>query len=908
MMHYKSLELTNYIGIANGLGTHKIFIDFTKCKNRIIVILGDNGSGKSTIFKSLQLLPDNSDMFIPDTNAIKVIEIVDDDTNNTYKIRYEHYAKKDKGYTTKGYIYKIMPDGTMLNMNEQGTITMCKDIIYSELNLDANFMALSQLSENDKGLASKTPAERKKIASSIIQSIEVYNAIHKTISKRASIFKSMINATASKIQHIGDENLLKTSLTSISNRLNMMVQKKEEEIEALGSHKSNINRLDPTGSIQESYKVINNLISELLNQKSIMDKKITMILKESNLSQVTSDLHMKIQEHILSLESKINSIETNINKAITDRESESNDLQNKISKMNSLKSETNYLELKSLYNEYSTKINEYEGFFKEIGLRDYNLTKDEYIIGLNSLKDIKETVDVFKEAIDYNTMQITLSKYIPTNSYPDKDTLLDAISGLELYVTECKEKLIYFNAQLGITKNLLLRPSGCNIDSCDFIKDAIEATKEEPEKNIEFLESEITSTEIIIADKYKELEMTESIIKCINYFKVLFRNIDSYSSILNKLPNGDIFSNKDIFISKLVSGSTFEEINNIYPYITKASIMEDYNNISKAIIEVRNDLKIYESKNTLIVEIQKDIDSLSRKVNTLTEYLNDSEKTRYQLKTELDVYTHKAHDIKMALELITSITSIDSDILEQQNNLKTIENAISSIQSSLMQIDVINKRLRSIQVDISKLETEKSDIEHSLRLLSEYKAEIEMYSDKYEKINTIKYYSSYNTGIQTIFMELYMHKVNQIANQLLSSVLGGKFHFKKWIINETEFRIPCLGDGGYLNDDISSLSGGESAIISVIISFSLLYQASSKYNIPKLDEIDATLDTVNRRQFPIMLESLMDIINAKQSIIISHNNEYDLYNSDIILLRMSDVNKYNDIVSSGNVIFDYKNN
>lgn len=904
-MRYKSLELINYIGIANGLGLNRIFIDFTKCKNKIIVLIGDNGAGKSTVFKSLTVLPNSSDMFIPELNASKIVEIIDDETGATYKIRYEHTINKSGGYSTKGYIHKTVGD-TTINMNEQGNITACKDIIYSELNLDANFMALSQLSSDDKGLASKTPAERKKFASSIINTMEVYNNIHKTISKRSSVFKSMINATTSKIDRLGDETLLASSLTSLTNRISTMSEKRTIEVENLGSQKAVVLQLDPTGSIRDSYHTINGTISTMATERSVLESKITTMHANLNVSVVTKDTYDSIREKRVLIQSEISQIESEITRLLTERETESNQLQSKVARLNSLQSETNYITMTKMLKDYESKLSEYESFFKEMGLKDFNLTKDEYIIGLNTLKDIKSTVDVFREAIDYDTMQIALSQFIPNSLYPDKETLADTISGLEEYIYQCKERLIYFNGQLQISSKLSLRPNDCMIDSCNFIKDAVIAASEEPEKNIDLLETEIASTERILIDKYKELEYANNIVECINYFKILFRNIESYSSILKKLPNGDIFSNKDIFVSKLLSGSTFDEIHNIYQYITQASIIDDYNRISKAIISLRSDVQIYESKNDLIIEIQSDINTLNIRVDNLSNHIIKNNDILFNLKQKLDEYASKELSIKTLLDVYVCRDKVCADMLEAQKNLKLIETSINAIQSSITQIDIISARVRQMDIDIASLEKDKSDIEHAIRLLAEYKEELGMYSAKYDKIETIKFFSSYNTGVQTIFMELYMNKVNKIANQLMSYVLDGRFSLKKWVITEDEFRIPCLGNGGYLNDDISSLSDGETAIVSMIISFSLLYQASSKYNILKLDEIDGPLDSSNRRQFIIVLEQLMEILHAQQTIMISHNDELNLDNADIILLRLSDANKYIDIKNAGNIIYDYR--
>ena len=48
-MRLKSARLHGLMGVYSGSGKKEIFIDFTRCRNDIILIIGKNGSGKTTI-------------------------------------------------------------------------------------------------------------------------------------------------------------------------------------------------------------------------------------------------------------------------------------------------------------------------------------------------------------------------------------------------------------------------------------------------------------------------------------------------------------------------------------------------------------------------------------------------------------------------------------------------------------------------------------------------------------------------------------------------------------------------------------------------------------------------------------------------------------------------------------------
>ena len=55
------------------------------------------------------------------------------------------------------------------------------------------------------------------------------------------------------------------------------------------------------------------------------------------------------------------------------------------------------------------------------------------------------------------------------------------------------------------------------------------------------------------------------------------------------------------------------------------------------------------------------------------------------------------------------------------------------------------------------------------------------------------------------------------------------------------------------------------------LSFSLASNSATSYNIMLADEVDAGLDEANRASFLKMLYNQIDLINAEQVFVISHN-------------------------------------
>ena len=211
------IKLIGYAGIWTGLGLHELELDLSKSKHKIIVISGINGCGKSTLLKALNGMPDDSSCFREGMPGTKILHIEDND--NLYEIK----ITSGKKMTSKAYISK---NGIALNPN--GNITSYKEVFFNEFELDPNYIALSMLSENNRGLADMTPGERKKFMSFIIESLGSYNEIYKVLNKKSSIFKSYVNNLHNKIQMAGDENNIISTIDGLKKRKEVLQRSIDE--------------------------------------------------------------------------------------------------------------------------------------------------------------------------------------------------------------------------------------------------------------------------------------------------------------------------------------------------------------------------------------------------------------------------------------------------------------------------------------------------------------------------------------------------------------------------------------------------------------------------------------------------------------------------------------------------------
>ena len=281
------------------------------------------------------------------------------------------------------------------------------------------------------------------------------------------------------------------------------------------------------------------------------------------------------------------------------------------------------------------------------------------------------------------------------------------------------------------------------------------------------------------------------------------------------------------------------------------------------------------------------------KIESTNKELFDLESKIQSLKSIHQIVDSVSKKYKELDELKSNKDLLEKDILAISMNMQAIETAVQDI-------NVINTEITNIDSELNPTKTEREKLRFSLSKLKEYNEELREYSAKYDKVEIIKKYSSpTKAGIQNLFINVYMGQTLRIANDLLSMFFNGKLRLKDYIIDDTQFAIPCTSlESSLDNDDISSCSGGEKSMIGLILSFALLQQSSTEYNILRLDEIDGTLDQSNRSQFMEVLHIIMDALRVENCIMISHASESALDNADIICLNMDGLEK-----PRGNIIY-----
>lgn len=884
-MRFISARFKGLQGLYRNSMQDEINIDFTKSKYSIIYIVGPNGSGKSTLMSALNPLPDPPSMYLDGKLGEKELCILD---NNgviyDILIQYPVYANGSRA-ATKAFIKEITPGGGTVELNANGTVGSFKDIVYSRFSLDPNFVSLSYLSVEDRGIVEKKPSERKKFVANLLESLEVYNDIYKTLVKRSSVFKSMINSITAKIDSVGNQEKLMMDKVSADNRLSVLEQQKSSLEQAIAASKASINLIDPDNAIRNLY---NDLVSQYNIAKSNLD-----LLYESvkgfdikNLDDALSK-YIETKREESTLLNQIEYFSETIRTTNDQMEEQSKTLFEKTQKYNSLTEETIFDDLDEAIRKYRELISGYKEIFKKIGVTPGAITKDEYIVGLNTLEDLRTSILNIKSYSSDKAIELACRCLVNEISIPDMISETDdKISYIEKEIDTIKDEKSKYASLIERTKILDNRPDSCSIDTCLFIKDAIEARNQDPVTKLNRTSAEYDKLQSQLLSSRQYLSELQLANKTYNDLRLVIRSFMNNKSIVEKLPMDKRLFDIRYLADIILSGDPMNDIYELYKYIDQANIFELYKNNSESLSKLELEQEKNKTRLGMIDQLRSDINSIREKKSSMEEVIALNKRRIDECNSKLKELQVYISELDKVISSFKTIEKYESEKEELESKLKTVSTNIDKISSEVRNINKNQSMLTGILQEMNPLKQARDNINYSLAKLQEYQKELDDYNGRYATIELLKKYSSPTKGgIQTIFMQLYMDKTLSLANQLLGLVFGGKLELLPYIINENEFRIPTKSNvTNLVVDDVSNCSTSEKSMIAMTMSFALAFHGSPDYNIVRLDEIDGGLDQDNRSMFPVICRNMVDMLGIEQCFVISHSSESDMSDIDIISL------------------------
>lgn len=893
-MRLLRLRLENYIGIYNGMGLSSIEIDFSKCIHKVLIIKGDNGTGKSTIFKALTPLADSSIDYIPDKTAIKEIAY-ETDFQTILNIKYESLVKDGIRRPTKCYLNRLNPDGSIENLNPSNNITTAKEVIYDILGIDDNFITLSQLSANKKGLGGLKPSERKRYVNSIISSLAAFNNIHKMITTKSTVLKSIIDSYVTKLSQIGNIAIVEDAIKKDTLALKELDNKKNGLISEIATIKAELSRLDSSGNFLDDYKnlsmrkiILEKEIRELPDIEEYSEEKLIQYEKDMAKYEANEEMLSSRAKELLDEESKIN-----------------NNITELTIKLDSLYNKEHMDDLNSKIESTKKELESYKPYFhlfktyKDISEQDY--------------ETVKLVIEKFNSTVEniFQTYSETVRKESMNSLRTGKNEVVldhtEILSGLEKQLEDLRTEKRNVEFLNNRSKDYNKIPDDCNHKSdCPFIKDVVEAKNAlRSRQSLYSLSTKINSTLDTIESAKNLAEENMIKTQCLYEMKSILEYIQSMTKIIRKFPGTESLDSINTLYHNIEHGIrlNFESIDKY----------QEFKNISTIVSALEDDLHSYETAKEKLISANAEIRILQEKIDTDLKNLSTIRDSKLSIFAEIEKIRSSKLEIEMVLDSIRYAKINKAKFEEVSVELNEITNKIESMEKNTVLIkdltDKLNRRASELSAlqntDLPAISKAIEENKYRMVLFEQYTRDSQEYAAKYNEVQMIKKYTSIH-GIQTVYMSVFMNSILNTTNTLLRLLFGGRFALQPFIINENEFNIPCADSEGRVREDISLMSDSQLSMISMLISFVLLRNSSNRYNIIKLDEVDDNLDSMNRIQFSILIEQIMNDLGFDQCLIISHNNELDLSNTDIVILKMESQEMIDSLYNSGgNIVFSY---
>ena len=864
------LKLKNFVNIKAGMKKTEVEIDFSKSKNKLILLCGPNGSGKTSLLSEMHPFANSGNMDVRgDVNLIiegkdgyKEIHIRDKE--DLYVIKHFYmFSKKTK--SVKSF---IMKNGKELN--ENGNVKSFKETVNEHLGIDHELLKLMRLGSNVTSLINMKSTNRKNFATKLFSDIEVYNGFYKKVSEEYRNIRAVLKSTTDKISkfNVQDENEFDKQLVLTENEILMYEADKErcqKEIITL-ENKVNDIKIDDEELVRKKYY---DLEDDLNSANSLLE-----LVGDINLSK--EEYELQYEKNKQSLEIKLLECKSNIDKAISERDIYFNQRQELEESLKRAASSERIKNLKETINKYKQDISKLEN---ELNKRVYYNKTD-----LMILKDhCQKTLDYINELDIYSDFDI---KKLMTSIIDNVDIMK------KLETTNTNNKSLYdtLNAEIiniekmNLDFNMEIDDNSCTKD-CPYREFYLQTIGKKNNLN-QYIEER--------NKVYKEITRYEELYNLYNSLIFIKNHILSYESTCSTPIEYDY----SLCFTNYITGKQPININLLNLAIDDSEKFELLNKYKRDLGSFESEYDIIKSSGLDIIEIENKILILNDIINDKNKIINENTKIKLDLEKQIEIITIEAESIIKALSIKDSM----NDMLKQHEELRLRILEINDLKNKkeeyLTKILKDKNELKCTVDFINNLTVKKNQLmfnkETYMNLLTEYNALKLLFEDA----DVIKDALNSSKGIPLIFLQVYLKNCPIMMNNLLDTIYNGELQIEGFLIDENEFRIPFVKSGIKV-PDIVMASQGESSFISIVLSLSLIIQSMTKYDIIGLDELDGPLDTKNREEFIKVLYTFIEQVKCEQVFLISHNNMFDNEPIDLILTGDIDVDNF----KFANVVF-----
>ena len=876
-MRISYLTLHNFASIYTGMKLKKLYIDLKNGYNIITLLVGPNGSGKTSILSNLHPFAypgtmdvrSGTELILEGHDGYKEVGIESD--NDLYVIKH-FYMFKNKNRTMKSFISK-----NGVEMNPNGNVTSFMEVVELELGLEPEFLKLLRLGSNVTSFINMKSLDRKKFTSQLLADVDIYSSYYKKVNDDTRAFKALIKSATEKMSRLNITDLKEEQKEQqeLLEYMNELSTNRDMVMVKIGQIQSTIQSLEVESisdlnlKILECDNVIKTMERQLKNLEKTIEKLGGMTIDEAQKEkEMLTEKYNEIDKELSLLTMKNEICLNELNMLFEQKDSKESNLKfidssEQINKLKQFKDEINE-EIRELLSELS-------GF-----KGDFTITKQEALTILSMLNDLRYVILDILSVSPKNEIE-EFFKYADKNIKSVMRKKIEIIDKQMLVVNMELSKDIneYGKNELQVMYRL------CEHSECPYVayynntSSKVVTKKEELQSRLSKLDSQRTFYgNIVSMDEYMGnakyiLNLNAALIKSSPFSKYIGHEL--ITKCLKSKSNDPIDE-----VTKLVT-----------EYISNIEIKYEIDEKRQAIENADKEIEMFEKNSKTLDIIKSEIDNILNRINEVNLMLSENGERAKQLENELVDIDDRIYDLNSLIESNDfkkdTITVIEVTTKEKESITGTIKR-YQELEDSLSKV-----RLDLIRIE-QELDSKKSLFETNNRRISDFMSlqeELKTLNESYDELEILKEALSSNKGIPLLYIQLYLRSTRKFINELLDVVYGGNLQIETFIVNEKEFRIPYTKNG-VLVDDVVYASDGERAFISLIMSLALIKQSIKKYNILLLDEVDGALDSESRVRFLGILERYIKEIGCEQLFMITHNNAFDNYDIDLIVTGNTD--------------------
>lgn len=891
-MRIEYLKLRNFASIYTGMKTKEIEIDFTKSKHRVTLLVGENGTGKTSILAQLQpfAMPGSVDqqnngpsIIMPGTDGYKEIHYDFDGIKYIIK-HYYRYASQ------KGLKSFISRDGEELNPN--GNVGSFTSMIEREFKIDADFLALLRLGTNVTGFIGKPAAGRKAFIGNLLKDIDIYSQFYKKVNDDVRLIKHLLKSVASKIVKLN----VYDEASEISNLEHQQNLKAERET-MLSQQYTNLGRIQTTIETKLGGINVEDIQGMIQEQNAIVTrtaKQRARILQQQDALNIDATLTVeRAQQQMQRVNIQIAGQKTAHDLILKQLDDVLHQLDEKINTLR-LSDYSEFEVVEKLYNQLMT---EYADLEKKYRNHQVLISREE---ALNMASTVDEIASIAATIYTYSPSSIRKVTRMLRRGENVKNFVELNLKRVALEHEHALQEAALQNYPRWKPKEgqfLMLYESTCE-GGCPYRTFYEDITREVTPSDTK--ESKIIELEME-REHFMEYLSIEQHIAMIQLLVKAQQEVQSRApiAVLNMSKIYDVLDDTDDMVSRLQ-----------VPVLL--SIVENY----QVLLDTKVRLDKVRQNKLEIQSNQGNIKELQNEILTLEMTVGERRTTLDIYKTQLQESYEQLAFSTQQLDDIQTYTTLQTTLDELQQTHSTASSEIENLQEKFKSVEaLVNERasarhlIQTIEGEIAHHNDEIQKIQLRLNEFVRLEKERKQLNAQYEEINIIREALSPTKGIPLLFIQLYLKNASAKINELLQIVYNGDLQLDDFIINEKEFRIPYIKQGIRV-EDVSSCSQGEKSFVALALSFTLLAQpvkdldtiTSQLYNVMLFDELDGPLDPRKKGMFLPILERKLDSIDAEQAFVISHSNVFDSYPVDVIMTSEVNLDNY----KNSNIIFKAK--